>query len=425
MSVAASEDVIEAAAARGRPPGRQAAFGFIFATAVMNAVSFGLMIPVLPNLVRAFVGGDTASAALWTMVFAASWGLVQFMCGPVLGQLSDRFGRRPVLLISIFGLGVDFLFMAFAPTLGWLFVGRILNGMTASSFSTANAYVADVTAPEDRARRFGLMGSAFTIGLMLGPVMGGVLADINLRLPFMVAAALSLLNGLYGVFILPESLPKARRLQSFRWRSANPVGSLSFLRGHGELFSLAGMSFLFQFSQNMWPSVYVLYAGYRYHWSIGFIGAVMAVSSLAGVGVQVGLVGPVVRRFGERGALIAGAFAGAISMTIYGWAPNGWVYFVGMPFGVASGLMLPGLMGLMSRAVAANEQGRMQGANQSLQGIAAVIGPLVYAPIFAWSVRHDASLHQPGLALYISGAAIFAIFLLSMRIAPPPARAAA
>lgn len=224
--------------------------------------------------------------------------------------------------------------------------------------------------------------------------------------------------------MLPESLPKERRLDGFRWRSANPVGALGFLRGHGELISLAGMSFLFQFSQNMWPSVYVLYAGYRYHWNIGFVGAVMAVSSLAGVGVQVGLVGPAVRRVGERGALIAGALSGAIGMTLYGWAPNGWLYFIGLPFSILSGLMQPGLMGLMSRAVAANEQGRMQGANQSLQGIAAVIGPLIYAPIFAWSVRHDASLHQPGLALYCSGAAIFGIFLLSLRVAPP-ARAAA
>jgi DHA1 family tetracycline resistance protein-like MFS transporter len=179
------------------------------------------------------------------------------------------------------------------------------------------------------------------------------------------------------------------------------------------------MSFLAQFSQNMWPSIYVLYAGYRYHWSTGFIGAVMAVSSLAGVGVQVGLVGPVVRRFGERGALMAGAFVGAIAMALYGWAPNGWLYFIGMPFGVLSGLMLPGLMGLMSRAVAGGEQGRMQGANQSLQGIAAVIGPLIYAPVFAWSVRHDASLRQPGLALYISAVALFAIFLLSLRPAAP------
>ena len=176
-------------------PPRAAAFGFIFASAAMNAISFGLMIPVLPNLVKYFVAGDTARAAVWTMIFGVTWGCMQFLWGPVLGSLSDRFGRRPVLLISIFGLGIDFLFMAFAPSIWWLLAGRVLNGLTAASFSTANAYVADVTAPQDRAKRFGMMGSAFSFGFLIGPVIGGGLALINLRLPFMVAAALALANA--------------------------------------------------------------------------------------------------------------------------------------------------------------------------------------------------------------------------------------
>jgi len=424
MIVAAQQEVMAHGAAEP-PLGRRAAFRFIFAAQVMNAISFGLMGPVMPNLLKSFTGGDSAAAALWIMVFAVTWGVVQLFCGPILGQLSDRFGRRPVMLISIFGLGADFLFMAFAPTLGWLLVGRILNGMTASSFSTANAYVADITAPENRAHRFAVMASAVSVGLVLGPVVGGTLAEFNLRLPFMVAAALSLLNGLYGLFVLPESLPPEKRIETFRWSAANPVGALGFLKRHAELYRLAGMGFLFQFSQTVWPNVFVLYGGYRYHWSPGFVGLVLAVSGGVGACVQIGLIGRLVRWIGERGVLVIGTVTGAVGMAIAGWAPQGWIYLISMPFHIGSGMILPGLMGLMSRAVAANEQGRMQGVNQSLQGIAVVVGPMLYSPIFAWSVRHDASVHQPGLAFYISAIAIFAIFLLTLGIAyAPRARAA-
>src|SRR5579859_193245 len=241
-------------AASAARPGRQAAFGFIFATALMNAISFGIMIPVLPNLIKQFTGGDFAAASLTNVLFATVWGLMQFFCGPVLGLLSDRIGRRPVLLISLFGLAVDFLFMAFAPNLAWLFVGRVINGMTAASFSTANAYVADVTEPKDRAKAFGWMGSAFSFGFLVGPVLGGFLAgefmhgylgDFALRLPFLVAAGLTAINWLYGLFVLPESLPPERRVTRFNWARANPLGSLAFLSEHGELLGLATVGFLF------------------------------------------------------------------------------------------------------------------------------------------------------------------------------------
>ncbi|MFI4934848.1 MAG: TCR/Tet family MFS transporter [Caulobacterales bacterium] len=400
----------------GRPPRRQAAFGFIFATAIMNALSFGLMIPVLPALLKSFVGGDAASAALWQTVFAATWGAVQFFSGPVLGMASDRFGRRPVLLVSIFGLAGDFLFMAFAPNLWWLFLGRILNGLTASSNSTANAYVADVTAPQDRARRFGIMGSAFSIGLVLGPVAGGFLADINLRLPFMVAAGLALVNGLFGLFILPESLPPEKRAETFHWKGANPLAGLSFLRGHGELLGLATMAFLFQLSMNVWPMTFVLYTQFRYHWTIGIIGLVMMIASGGGAAVQLTLVGTVVRHLGERGAVMLGAACGCAAMAIYGWAPNGALYFLGMPFSVCSGFMMPGIMGLMSRRVAGNQQGRLQGANQGLQGISSILGPMMFGPALSFALRRDASLHTPGLAFYLAAAAIGLIFLLSLQI---------
>src|SRR5215468_773424 len=272
-------------------PGRRAAFGFIFVSAVACAMSIGIMVPVLPNLLKQFNGGDTAAATDWSVTFNVFGGLMSFFAGPVLGLLSDRFGRRPVLLLSVSGLGLDFLFMAFAPSLWWLFVGRLISGATSGVFSTANAYVADVTPPERRARAFGWMGSAFTIGFLAGPAIGGLLGNVNLRLPFMVAALLTLINVLYGLFVLPESLSPQHRAMSFHWRRANPLGSLRLLRSHHELLPLATVGFLMQLANMVWPSVFVLYAGYRFHWTPGITGGFMAGISVVGVAVQTFVVG--------------------------------------------------------------------------------------------------------------------------------------
>jgi DHA1 family tetracycline resistance protein-like MFS transporter len=417
-------------AAPAKGPGRAPAFGFIYASAVMNALSFGLMIPVLPNLIKALVGGTdaavvTASAASWQAVFGVTWGAMQFISSPVLGMLSDRFGRRPVLLISIFGLAADFLVMAFAPTLWWLFLGRVLNGMTAASFSTAGAYVADVTPPEKRARNFGLMGSAFSIGFLGGPWVGGVLGDINLRLPFMAAAGICLINGLYGLFILPESLPPERRILAFNWRKANPIGSLDLLRSRQNLLGLAGVSFLFQLSQSVLPNIFVLYTTYRYRWSLNFLGATFLITGVLGVFVSAVLVGPVVKRIGERGAVLVGAAFGVLGFVIYAFASTGAWYFVGAPFFALLGLMLPGLQGLMSRRISPNEQGQLQGANQSLQGISSILGPLIFPLTFAWALRNDATLHMPGLPILIAASLLVLAFLIALRVAKPvPVQAA-
>jgi len=412
---------------------RSAAFRFIFACALMNAVSFGIMIPVLPNLIKHFVGGDTAHASEINVVFAVTWGLMQFFCGPVLGMLSDRIGRRPVLLISFFGLAVDFLFMAFAPSLAWLFIGRVINGMTAASFSTTNAYVADVTAPQDRAKTFGLVGSAFSFGFIFGPVMGGVLAgpymthilgDFALRVPFLVAAALTAANWLYGFFILPESLPVERRLAKFNWARANPVGSLVFLKAHGELLGLAATGFLFQLAHTVLPSIFVLYAGYRYHWSVDLVGGTLFLTGVLGIVVQTQAVGPVVARIGERGALLLGAIGGAAGFLLYGLAPTGWAYVAAAPVFALINFLQPGLQGLMTRRVGPQEQGQLQGANQSLQGIASIIGPMIFGTTFAWAVRHDPVLHMPGLPILIASALLLTAFLLAVRVGHAPVAAA-
>jgi DHA1 family tetracycline resistance protein-like MFS transporter len=402
--------------------GRKAAFGFIFASALMNSISFGLMIPILPNLIRQMTGGDTADASVWNVVFATTWGAMQFVVGPILGVLSDRVGRRTVLLISNFGLAVDFLFMAFAPNLWWLYVGRVLNGMTAASFSTGGAYVADITAPEHRAKNFGLLTSAFSCGFLVGPTLGGFLGDMNIRLPFLVAAGLTALNWFYGLLILPESLPPERRIPRYDWRRANPLGSLRLLQSHPGLLSLAGVGFLFQLAQIVLPQVFVLYTTWRYHWSLSMLGLTFPLTGIMGVIVQMFLVGPAVARFGERRLVLIGCAAGALGFAWYGTAPNGIAYLLGAPLFAFSGFLMPGVQGLMSQRVPPNHQGQLQGANQSLQGIAGIIGPPLFGLTFAFSVRHDAVLHLPGLAIYLAGGLFVLAFLLAWGFAHPHRR---
>jgi DHA1 family tetracycline resistance protein-like MFS transporter len=405
--------------AETQTPALAQGFKFVFFSALLNAVSFGIMIPILPNLVKQFVKGDTAAASEWGVLFGVTWGAMQFLMGPVLGMLSDRFGRRPLLLISTFGLFIDFLFMAFAPTLALLFVGRVLNGVTASSFSTANAYVADITPPDARARSFGILGSALGFGFLIGPTVGGVLGEFGLRVPFIVAAALCLINGLYGLFVLPESLPPERRTTRLHWRLANPLGALVFLRRREDLLGLAGVNFLFQLSQTVLPSIFVLYVGYRYGWTPGVLALTFLASGLCQIIVQVLLVTPTVRAVGERGAVLLGLGFAAVSFCAYALAERPWMYLATMPFFALGGLMQPGLMGLMTRRVGPEFQGQLQGAVQSLQGIAATIGPYIFGMTFAWSIREDHRLHMPGLAILIASALLVGAFCLSLRVARP------
>lgn len=428
MNAVAEETLVTHEPARPRR-GRRAGFGFIFATAVMNAISFGLMIPVLPGLIRSFFGGvsaaSTASAADWQMVFGVTWGAMQFVSGPVLGMMSDRFGRRPVLLISILGLAIDFLVMTFAPSLAWLLIGRIFNGLTAASFSTANAYVADISTPENRARNFGWMGSAFGVGFLVGPAMGGVLATYAvhigplaldpLRTPFLVAACLCGVNWLYGLLVLPESLPPERRITAFNWRRANPVGSLAMLRAQPRLLPLWSLLFLFMLSQQVLPNVFVLYTQFRYHWDLKFLGVTFFITGALGILVQSFCVAPVVGRVGERGAVLLGAMAGMAGFVIYAFAPTGALYFIGMPVFAFQGLMQPGLQGLMTQQVSALEQGRLQGANQSIGGIAAILGPTVFPLTFAIALRRLPTL--PGLPILIAASLMAVSMAVALRYA--------
>ncbi|WP_332765616.1 TCR/Tet family MFS transporter [Phenylobacterium sp.] len=399
--------------ALGAPPAAgRAAFGFIFVSAITTAMSFGLMIPIMPALLKQFTGGDTAAASEWNVVFATVGGVMSLFAGPILGLVSDRLGRRPVLLVSLCGLGVDFLLMALAPSLTWLLVGRMISGATSGAFSTANAYVADVTPPEGRARAFGWMGAAFSFGFLAGPAIGGLLGEVNLRLPFLAAAALTLANVLYGALVLPESLPPEKRVARFDWRKANPIGSLKLLRSHHELFGLAGIHFLNQLAQMVWPSIFVLYTSYRYGWSPVVTGLYMMAGGVLGVAVQSFLVGPVVARLGERGAMLIGASVSVVAFIWYGLAPTSLIYMACLPISCLAGLLTPGLQGLMTRRVGPSEQGQLQGANQALMGLASVVGPSLFGLSFAWAVRHEV---LPGLPLFLAAVATVAALGLAWR----------
>ena len=402
---------------------RKAAVLFIFATALMDVIALGIMIPVLPNLVKQFAGGDTALAAQITLGFSVTWGLMQFVFGPIMGMLSDRFGRRPVLLISIFGLGIDYLFMALAPTLGWLFVGRVINGVTSASFSTANAYVADVTPPQQRAKAFGLMGAAFGVGFLIGPAIGGALGSINLRLPFFLSAALALCNWLYGFFVLPESLPKERRTPGLNWKRANPIGAFAFLRERRSLIGLEAVFVLFQLAHNVFPSIFVLYVGYRFHWGPFASAMMLFATGLLSILVQTLVVGRVVKAIGERGALLIGLASAVLAFATYGLAPTKWWFFAGIPTGALSALIGPGIQSLMSRRVPSGEQGRLQGMNSAFMGLCSIIGPLIYLSTLAFAVREDHLLHLPGIPLMIAATFCFAAWVLSIFLAKPVADA--
>lgn len=384
-----------------QPARRRAAVVFIFITLVLDVLAMGITIPVLPRLVQDMVGGDTAGAARIFGWFGTIFALMQFVTGPILGALSDRIGRRPVILLSNLGLGLDYVLMALAPDLAWLFLGRVVAGITAASFPAAAAYIADVTPAERRSKAYGLLGAAFGLGFVLGPALGGLLGGVDPRLPFWVAAACSLVNFSYGVLVLPESLPRERRMP-FAWRRANPVASLILLRRHPELSGLAVANFVAAVAHESLPSTFVLYAGYRYGWDARAVGLTLAAVGVASALVQSLLIGPAVRRLGDRGAAILGLALGSLGMVVYGCAGSGWIFLAGIPLMALWGLSGPAFSGLMTRHVGPSEQGQLQGALTGLHGVAGLFSPALFASVFAACIAGGLGPELPGAPFLLS-----------------------
>jgi DHA1 family tetracycline resistance protein-like MFS transporter len=388
---------------------RHAALGFVFVTVLLDMLAFGIIVPILPKLISEFLNGNMALSSEYLGLFVTTWALMQFFFSPILGTLSDRWGRRPVILLSNFGLGLDYVVMALAPTIGWLFLGRMLSGICSSSMPTATAYISDVTPPEKRAKAFGIFGAAFGIGFVLGPAIGGWLGAMNARLPFWVAGGLSLLNATYGLFVLPESLAPEKRQKQLRWKKANPMGALELLRSHHELFGLAVVNFLAYLAHEVYATVWVLYAMYRYGWNEKTIGISLAVVGVASMITLAGLVGPAVKRFGERRALFAGLLFGALGFALFGWAPVGWVFLLAIPVNALWGLAGPPSQSMMTQRVSASEQGELQGALSSLRGLAMVFGPGIFSATFAACIARGRS--------FPAGPWYLAAFILLMALA--------
>ncbi|MEH2569255.1 TCR/Tet family MFS transporter [Bradyrhizobium sp. AZCC 2289] len=408
MSGQAANGVVET------PPARGAAVIFIFVTILLDTLALGVIIPILPKLIESFVNNDTANAARIFGLFGTAWALMQFLFSPILGGLSDRFGRRPVVLLSNFGLGADYVLMALAPSLIWLFVGRVISGITSASISTAFAYITDVTPPEKRATVFGKIGVAFGAGFILGPALGGLLGGFDPRLPFWVAAGLSFANAMYGLLILPESLPAERR-SPFRWKSANPIGALHLLRSSRVLAGLSLANFFAQLAHVVLPSTFVLYATYRYGWNTTTVGATLALVGICAMVVQGTTIGPIVRRFGERCALMFGLACGAVGFFIFGAAPSGPLFWVGIPVMALWGIAGAATQALTTQLVAPDQQGQLQGATNSVQSVSQLIGPFLFTLIFAWFIGANAPFKLPGAPFYLASALLLLALVIALR----------
>jgi len=391
---------------------RRGALAFLFVTVALDVLAMGIIIPVLPKLVESFLGGDTAKAAQLFGLFGSVWALMQFVASPVLGSLSDRFGRRPIILVSSLGLGLDYVFMALAPTLAWLFVGRVISGVTSASFTTAYAYIADVTPPEKRASTYGLVGAAFGLGFVLGPAMGGLLGASDPRLPFWVAGGMALVNTLYGWFVLPESLPRERR-REVDWRRANPLGSIALFRSSPGLLALAAVYSLHVLAHNVLPSTFVLYAGHRYGWDARQVGLMLALVGVCSILMQALVVRSFVARFGERIALLTAIAGGIGGYTLYGLASSGAWLLASVPVFALTFMFMPAMQGLMSRKVDPTRQGELQGANGSLMGITGVLGPSLFAQTFALFIGGAGLPYLPGAPFFLAAA----LMVLAMSVA--------
>jgi DHA1 family tetracycline resistance protein-like MFS transporter len=400
------------------------ALAFIFVTVLIDTIGFGIVIPVLPELIVELTGRPVNEAARIGGWLAFAYAITQFGCGPLAGNLSDRFGRRPVLIASLLAFAVDYALMGFAPTLALLFVGRIIAGVTGASYTTAYAYIADISPPEKRAQNFGLMGMAFGFGFILGPAIGGLVGEhLGTRAPFFVAGALALVNAAYGWLILPESLPRERR-RRFDIRRANPVGTLIQLRRYQPVvLRLAAAMFAWQLGHQSLQGTWNFYTIYRFEWSPGMVGASLAAVGLTAAIVQGGLVRLIIPRIGEKRAVELGLVSGFAGFMVYALASEGWMMFAGIAVAAFSGLAYPSMNALMSQRVEPDAQGELQGAVASLLSLSTIIGPPLMTQLFGYFTGATAPVQLPGAAFLLAAALTVVSLLLFRRAGRAPTAA--
>ncbi len=397
-------------------PARRAALAFVLVTVVLDLLALGIIVPVLPMLLLEFEAGDSARAATIYGLFLTVFAFMQFLCAPALGLLSDRFGRRPVIILSNIALGLNYVLMAWAPSIGWLLLGRVLAGICAASISAPSAYIADVTPPEKRAAAFGWIGAAFGLGFVLGPAVGGLLGEFHPRLPFVAAALLSFANAIYGTLVLPESLAPENR-SAFDLKRANPLAGLRFLSSHPMVLGLFGVLFLSRVAHDALPSTFVLYAQSRFAWPMSTLGLALALMGVSSAVVQAGLIRFFVAKFRERGSLLLGLLFGIVGFCLMGLAPTSLLFSSAIPLIALWGVANPAIQALLTQRVGPNEQGHLQGMIAAVQGIAGMAGPQIFTITFAATVGGGlSSLGLPGLPFLVAAAILAVAGVLAGRV---------
>jgi len=387
---------------------------FIFITLLIDVTGLGIIIPVLPKLVAQLIRGNMGEAAAIGGWLTFAYALVQFICAPVLGNLSDRYGRRPVLLLSLLGFGLDYFFMAFAPTIIWLFAGRIISGVMGASFTTAAAYIADVSTPEKRTQNFGIIGAAFGLGFILGPLMGGLLGQFGARAPFIAAGILSLLNVLYGYLVLPESLPAANR-RAFEWKHASPVGSLVQMKQYPAVYGLIATLVLIYIANNGVQTTWAFYGMQKFSWDEAWVGYSLGFSGLLVAVVQLGLIRLIIPRIGTRKSLYIGAAFYSLGLLLFAFASSGWMMFVILvPYSLGN-IASPALQSIITGQISASEQGALQGGLTSLMSVSTIIAPPLMGSLFAWFTGNNAPFLFPGAPFFVSGLLVLISIFLAAR----------
>ncbi|NQV76239.1 MAG: TCR/Tet family MFS transporter [Bacteroidetes bacterium] len=383
------------------PGSRKAAISFIFFTLLLDVIGLGLIIPVFPQLIAELVGGTMSTASQWSGLLTFAYAITQFVFAPVIGNLSDQYGRRPVLLLSLFGFGIDYIFLALAPTIWWLFVGRIIAGVFGASFTTATAYIADISTSETRSKNFGMVGAAFGLGFIIGPGLGGLLGELGPRVPFIAAGILTFVNMIYGYFVLPESLSKEHR-RAFEWKRANPMGSLIQLKKYKGVGGLIFAFFLLYIGGHAVQSTWTFVNIEKFHWSKSLMGLSLTFVGILIASVQGGLIRYTTPKFGEQKSIYIGLGLYAFGLLLFSFATEGWMMFVFLVPYCLGGIAGPALQSIISGNVPKNEQGELQGALTSVMSVTSIIGPLLMTNLFAWFTRPEGSVKFAG-APFLAG----------------------